>query len=398
MIYDLVIIGGGSGGLSAAIYAGRSEMKTLVIEQGAYGGRIRDTNELMNYPGVPYISGSDLMADFKKHAELFPSVEWLRTTVKDIEELDEGIKLVKTGRRGDFKTKSIIINTGTKPRILGIPGEKEFVGKGVAYCATCDAKFFQDKEVFILGAGNQAIEEAQFITKFASKVTIVVIHEEGKLDCDRVAAEQAFANPKINFIWNSTLAAVEGNEEVEKVKVRNIRTDEVTEYNTSGVFFFVGMIPQTEFVKDLLSLNKAGFIKTDEEMKTNIDGIYAIGDCRDTYLRQVITAASDGAIAAVSAERYVNEKDYLSKIMSDKNSKLAFIFYTPYEDKSLKRAGAIEKIVNKDYIPILQDISKQKGLYSKLGLVNDLALAIYEGGKFKEILDFDDESYKNYIK
>ncbi len=398
-MYDLVIIGGGASGLSAAIYAGRSELKTLVIEQSAYGGRIRDTTELMNYPGVAPTSGPDLMAKFKEHAEMFDSIEWIRTTVKEIENLESGNKLVKTGRRGDFETKAVIVATGTKPRILGIPGEVEFVGNGVAYCATCDAKFFQDKEVFILGAGNQAIEEAQFISKFASKVTIVVLHDEGKLDCDRVAAEQAFANPKIEFIWNSTVVAVEGGESVESVKVKNVRTDEVTDHKTAGIFFFVGMIPQTDFVKDIVETNRGGFILTDNEMKSSVDGIYAAGDCRDTFLRQVITASSDGAIAAVAAERYINDRDYLLSIMGEKDKKIGFIFYNPYENDSLEGSREIEKKIDGEMIPIMQDITKQTNLYKDLGLKGQLALAVYENGKFLETKDFQDmESLENYIK
>lgn len=201
-IYDLIIVGGGPAGLSAAIYAGRSERQTLLLEKGSYGGRINDTYEIRNYPGTIVDSGQHLMERFREHAASHPTVELKRTTVTGIRK-EGDLFVVETKRRGDFKAHSVVLDLGTRPRELGIKGEQEFTGHGVAYCATCDAEFFKGKEIYVLGAGDQAIEESDYLTGFASKVTIIVLHEKGHLDCNEVAAEHAYKNPKIDFVWSS---------------------------------------------------------------------------------------------------------------------------------------------------------------------------------------------------
>ena len=199
-MYDVIIIGGGPAGLAAAIYAGRAQRKTLLIEKGSYGGRINDTREIRNYPGTISDSGAGLMEKFRAHAQSYATNEFKRTTVTSIEKMENGNFLIHTKRRGDFEANCVLLDMGTKPRILGIPGEIEFAGHGVAYCATCDAEFFKGKNIYVLGAGDQAIEEADYLTNFANKVTIIVLHEEGHLDCNEVAAETAFHNPKIEFV------------------------------------------------------------------------------------------------------------------------------------------------------------------------------------------------------
>ena len=206
-VYDLIIVGGGPAGLSAAIYAGRSERRTLLLEKGSYGGRINDTYEIRNYPGTKADSGQHLMELFREHAASHPTVELKRTTVTGVRKEDDTF-IVETKRRGDFMARSVILDLGTRPRELNIKGEKEFTGHGVAYCATCDAEFFKGKEIYVLGAGDQAIEESDYLTGFASKVTIVVLHEEGHLDCNEVAAEHAYKNPKIDFVWSSTVQEI----------------------------------------------------------------------------------------------------------------------------------------------------------------------------------------------
>ena len=218
-IYDLIIVGGGPAGLSAAIYAGRSERQTLLLEKGSYGGRINDTYEVRNYPGTVVDSGQHLMERFHEHALSHPTVELKRTTVTGIKK-EEDLFTVSTKRRGDFLARSVVLDLGTKPRELGIEGEKEFTGHGVAYCATCDAEFFKGKEIYVLGSGDQAVEEADYLTGFASKVSIIVLHEEGHLDCNEVAAEHAYKNPKIGFIWNTTVAAIKGNDHVESLVLK----------------------------------------------------------------------------------------------------------------------------------------------------------------------------------
>lgn len=306
--YDLVIVGGGPGGLTAAIYAGRAELKTLLIEKGNFGGRITETAEVKNYPGTILDSGINIMEKFENHAKSYPKNEFKRTTVTEIIKDEEGF-LIKTKRKGDFHSSIVIIDTGTVPKILGIPGEQEFVGKGVSYCATCDADFYKDKEIHVLGAGDEAIEESDYLSKFASKVNIIVRHEEGHLSCNSVAKSIIMKNPKVRFIWNSTLNSVNGNESVESVSIKNIKTGELIEENTSGVFFYVGMTPKTEIVKNLVDLDSRGYIVVNEKQETSVPGVYAIGDCTNTIVRQVITASADGAKAVIASEKYLREKN-----------------------------------------------------------------------------------------
>ena len=383
-IYDLIIVGGGPGGLSAAVYAGRSQLKTLLLEKGHFGGRIKDTKEICNYPGVKIDSGIGLMEKFKSHAEQFSTVTFMRTTVTGISK-QNSLQVVHTKRRGDFKAKAVILDVGTKPRSLNIPGEKEFIGEGVAYCATCDGEFFKGQHIYVLGAGDQAIEESEYLTKFASRVTIIVLHEEGHLDCNEIAAKQAFQNPKIDFIWNSTLSEIRGRDHVEKLAILNVINGQMTEVDATGIFIFVGMEPQTEFIRSTVECNKCGYIKVNERKETNIPGVYAVGDCTQTYLRQVITAAADGAIAAVASERYMKEREQLDHLLSADSGKVGFIFYTPYEEESLNLLTIVEKTIEPHYHLYCQDITKQSLLYHELHLTTNFAVAIFLNGQVQSI-------------
>ena len=333
-IYDLIIVGGGPAGLSAAIYAGRSERQTLLLEKGSYGGRINDTYEIRNYPGTIVDSGQHLMERFREHAASHPTVELKRTTVTGIRK-EGDLFVVETKRRGDFKAHSVVLDLGTRPRELGIKGEQEFTGHGVAYCATCDAEFFKGKEIYVLGAGDQAIEESDYLTGFASKVTIIVLHEKGHLDCNEVAAEHAYKNPKIDFVWSSTVQEIKGGDHVESLVLKNVDTGEIREVKADGLFFFVGMVPQTEMVRDMLECDRSGYIKVNEKMETNVPGLYAVGDCTQTFLRQVITSAADGAVAAVASERYVKELNQIQDILSPDSGNVAFLFYNPYSNEEI---------------------------------------------------------------
>lgn len=306
--YDLIIVGGGPGGLTAAIYAGRAELKTLIIEKGSFGGRITETAEVKNYPGTILDSGINIMAKFEKHAKSYPKNDFKRTTVTEIIHEGEGF-LVRTKRKGDFRSSIVILDTGTVPKVLGISGEEEFVGKGVSYCATCDADFYKDKEIHVLGAGDEAIEESDYLTKFASKVSIIVRHEEGHLNCNSVAKSIIMKNPRVRFIWDSTLESINGTDKVESVSIKNIKTGEITDESTSGIFFYVGMTPKTEIVKKLVELDSKGQILVNEKQETSVPGIYAIGDCTNTFVRQVITAAADGAKAVIAGEKFLREKN-----------------------------------------------------------------------------------------
>lgn len=382
-IYDLVIVGGGPAGLAAAIYAGRSERKTLLLEKGSYGGRINDTYEIRNYPGIMVDTGQHLMEQFREHAASHATVELKRTTVTSIQKEEELFR-VGTKRRGDFMARSVILDMGTRPRELNIKGEKEFTGHGVAYCATCDAEFFKGKEIYVLGAGDQAIEESDYLTGFASKVTIVVLHEEGHLDCNEVAAEHAYKNSKIDFVWSSTVEEIRGKDHVESLVLRNVDTGEDREVKADGLFLFVGMVPQTELVKDLVVCDHSGYIQANEKMETNVPGLYAVGDCTQTFLRQVITSAADGAVAAVASERYVKEMGQLQEILNPDSGNVAFLFYNPYSNEDIQEAEKVEQSLREEWKVYRQDITRQNLLYQSLHLQHTVTAAFYKNGKLIE--------------
>lgn len=379
--YDVIIIGGGPAGLAAAIYAGRAGRKTLVIEKGSFGGRINDTREIRNYPGFQSDSGAGLMQKFKAHAQSYTTNVFKRTTVTDLETLEDGKILVHTKCRGDFIGDCVILDTGTKPRVLGIPNEIELAGHGVAYCATCDAEFFRDKEIYVLGAGDQAIEESGYLTNFAKKVTVIVLHEEGHLDCNEMAAEEAYANPKIEFVWNTTLQEILGNEEVRGLVLKNVVSGETQEVKADGIFFFVGMVPQTAFVQDVVACDPKGYILVNEKKETSVPGIYAVGDCTQTFLRQVVTSAADGAIAATASERYCRERGQLKNILTPDSGRVAFLFYNPYESSQIEQVTQLEEALQDDYKVIRQDITRQTLLYQLLHMNGTLSSAMFDHGR-----------------
>lgn len=379
--YDVIIIGGGPAGLAAAIYAGRAGRKTLVIEKGSFGGRINDTREIRNYPGFQSDSGAGLMQKFKAHAQSYTTNVFKRTTVTDLETLEDGKILVHTKRRGDFIGDCVILDTGTKPRVLGIPNEIELAGHGVAYCATCDAEFFRDKEIYVLGAGDQAIEESGYLTNFAKKVTVIVLHEEGHLDCNEMAAAEAYANPKIEFVWNTTLQEILGDEEVRGLILKNVVSGETQEVKADGIFFFVGMVPQTEFVQNVVACDAKGYILVNEKKETSVPGIYAVGDCTQTFLRQVVTSAADGAIAATASERYCRERGQLKNILTPDSGRVAFLFYNPYESSQIEQVTQLEEALQDDYKVIRQDITRQTLLYQLLHMNGTLSSAMFDHGR-----------------
>ena len=388
-IYDLIVVGGGPAGLSAAIYAGRSERRTLLLEKGSYGGRINDTYEIRNYPGTVVDTGQHLMERFWEHAASHPTVELKRTTVTGIrKEGDEFI--VSTKRRGDFRAHSVILDLGTRPRELGIKGEKEFTGHGVAYCATCDAEFFKGKEIYVLGAGDQAVEEADYLTGFASKVTIIVLHEEGHLDCNEVAAEHAYKNPKIQFVWSSTVQEIKGGEHVEALVLKNVDTGAVREVKADGLFFFVGMVPQTEMVREMVDCDHSGYIKVNEKKETGVPGLYAVGDCTQTFLRQVVTSAADGAVAAVASERYVKELGQIHEILGPDSGNVAFLFYNPYSNEEIQAVGELEGKLAGEWKVYRQDITRQDLLFQKLGVAKTVSAAFYRNGALDSVKEAKD--------
>lgn len=342
-IYDIIILGAGPGGLTAALYASRSKLETLVIEKGQVGGQAATTEEIENWPGTVHTKGPELTAQMAEHAKKF-GAQFVKDEVLGLDA--EGfIKTVKC-RNAEYKAKAVIIATGAEPRILGIPGEREFRGKGVSYCATCDADFFEGLDVVVLGNGDAAIEEAMYLTKFAESVTIIVIHEEGKVDATPVVAERAFKNEKIKWIWNSTIAEITGDGIVEKVIVKNIKTGELSELETNGVFMFVGTVPRTKFLQGVVDMDERGYIKADHvTMETNVDGVYAVGDCRQKFLRQVVTAAGDGATAATAAEKYIHEEEGFMEDVLHVEKPVVVAFWSPTNEASMAKMPLIEDAV-----------------------------------------------------
>lgn len=382
-MYDLIIIGAGPAGLAAGIYGGRAHLNTLILEKSTVGGRAYTTREIVNYPGIPSTSGPDLTEKMAEHTESF-GVEIKREPVKSMD-VSGDVKLVKT-RRHEYGAKAVVIATGTSARILGIPGERELTGQGVAYCATCDAEFFQDQHVVVVGSGDQAIEEGMFITKFASRVTVIVLHEEGVLDCNKQAAEKALSHPKMDFVWNSVLAQVCGEDQVTGVKIKNMKTEEITDFACDGVFFFVGMIPETKWLPDELYKDSRGWLHVNQQMETNIPGVYAIGDVRDKYLRQVSTAISDGAVAATAAERYIEDMDYFRERVVESKTPVVLGFWSPEYPGSI---DAIGKVLSP--YPVMEiDVTRKKAWADRYQVVlsqeTPAVALVVEKGELKENL------------
>ena len=297
--FDTVILGGGPAGLSAAIYSARGNSSTAVVDLNMFGGQPSNYLELENYPGFDLIGGYDLMEKFENHADKFGVKKY---PMQEIEKVDLSAERVVT-KEFEFLSKTIIIATGAAPKKLGISGEKEFVGRGVSYCAVCDGAFYRGKVVAVVGGGNAAVEEANYLTKFADKV--YVIHRRDKLRADKIVQERAFKNPKIEFVWNSIAKEISGDSLVNTLTIENVLSHEITNLSVNGVFPYIGFTPNTDLFNGQIQQDEGGFIITDETMQTSIEGVFAVGDVRKTPLRQVITAASDGAVGAVYATKYL---------------------------------------------------------------------------------------------
>jgi thioredoxin reductase (NADPH) len=299
--YDVIIVGGGPAGLSAGIYTARDRLTSLLIEQGLVGGQIVNAERLDNYPGFPEgISGAKLAELMQEQATKY-GLETIMAEVTGVE-LNEKQKVIKTSE-GSFIAGAIIIAGGCHRQKLGVPGEAEFTGKGVSFCATCDGAFFRDLPVAVVGGGNAAITEALHLTRFASKVT--VIHRRDQLRATPILQEKAFSEPKIDFRWDSVVEKIEGEDLVKRIRLRNVKTGKESTLDVPGVFVSIGFIPNTEYLKGVLPLDKAGAIITDPNMATGVAGIFAAGDIRQNSPRQVIAAAGDGAIAAIGATKFL---------------------------------------------------------------------------------------------
>jgi len=299
--YDAVILGGGPAGLSAGIYMARSNAKTAIIDTSMFGGQPSNYLELENYPGFSIIGGYDLMEKFEEHADKFGVDKFPMQEIKSVD-LISNPKIIET-LDGIFRAKVVIIACGAHPAKLGIKGEEEFLGRGVSYCAVCDGAFYQDKTVAVVGGGNTAVEEGIYLTKFAKKVYI--IHRRNELRADKIIQERAFSNEKIEFVLDTTVKEIQGDETVNNLILENVKTKATESLNADGIFPFIGFTPNIKEINGQVVQDEQGFIITDETMKTSVDGVYAVGDVRKTPLRQVITAASDGAIGAVYAGKYL---------------------------------------------------------------------------------------------
>ena len=304
--YQLIILGGGPAGLTAGLYAARDRMQAVLVEKGVVGGQVLVTDWIDNYPGFPEgISGFDLIEKMAAQAKRF-ELETKNANVVKVELTETKKKLILESGE-ELTCQALIICTGARPNKLGIPGEQELTGKGVSFCATCDGPFFRDQEILVVGGGDTAVQEADFLTKFASKVT--VIHRRDELRATKVLQERAFANEKIEFLWNSNVVAIEGEKEVERVRIRNNNGEE-SEMAASGVFILIGTIPNNEILPlEQLGSDEFGFVITDDDMCTKVGGVMAAGDIRSKTVRQVVNAAGEGAVAAIAAEHFLNKLD-----------------------------------------------------------------------------------------
>lgn len=306
--YDVLILGAGPAGLSAAIYAARGAAKTAILDISMFGGQPSNYLELENYPALGKIGGYDMMEKFEEHADMFNIDKYPMQEI-------ESINLVKTPKTIETKefiieTKSVIIATGAQAKKLGINGELEFIGRGVSYCAVCDGAFYRDKVVAVVGGGNAAVEEGCYLTKFAKKVYI--IHRRDQLRADKIVQDRAFNNEKVEFIFDTIPVEIQGTDTVETLVIKNAKTNEIKNLAVDGVFPYIGFTPNVEHINAQLKQDENGFIETNEIMETSVKGVYAVGDVRTTPLRQVITAASDGAIAGCYATKYIESLEEIT--------------------------------------------------------------------------------------
>ncbi len=307
MVYDVAILGGGPAGLTAAIYASRARLKTVLIERAYRGGQVAMCEKVENYPGfVTSNSGYELCTAMAGQVDKFGA----ETKNVDVTKLDlmSSPKVLHTSDGEQIHAKTVILSLGATPRKLNVPGELEFIGRGVSYCAVCDAAFFKDKKLIVVGGGDTAVEDSHFLTRYASSVSI--IHRRDQLRATKIIQERAFSNPAITVHWNSVVKSIGGKDAVDHVVLQNVHTNEETHFPVDGVFVLIGLDPNTKLLNGEITLDAMGYIVTDDNMRTNIPGVFAAGDVRKKLLRQIVTACADGAIAATAAEKYIEELNY----------------------------------------------------------------------------------------
>ena len=380
--HELVIIGGGPAGMSAAIYGRRAGLDVLVLERGATGGQINNTDEIENYPGVAHATGPEVGEMLKKHALKFDTE--FRIIENSKVELRGDKKIVittKGGQTNEIEAEAIIVATGAHFKRLGCEGEAEHIGQGVSFCAVCDAAFFEGLEVAVVGGGNTAVEEGNYLTKFASKVSI--IHRRDEFRADRAAIAQTLANPKIEPVYNSVVEKIEDREPEDdddmrmlNLVLKNVKTGEINNLPVAGVFMFVGQAPDDDCVRGLVDAEKGGWIITNDRMETSVEGIFAAGDVRSKYLRQVITAAADGAIAAMAASSYINEQLHLRSTLLEPEEVKAF-FYSSIDQEQVKLSNAVEACAKAKGVKVpVVDGYRNARMTEKLGLVEKMPAVV----------------------
>ncbi len=384
--YDVVIIGGGPAGLSAAIYAGRARLKTLLLEKALVGGLATYTNEIANYPGFPDAPKGEAITNLMKEQAKNMGVDFKLTAVSSVTLKGEE-KVVETFRN-KYLAKVVIIATGGRPRTTGAEREEEFLfDKGISFCATCDAASNTDKHVVVIGSGDAAIEEGMFLTKFARQVTVSVMHDEGIMDCNEIAKEAALSNPKMKFVWNSVVKRFEGTDHLQTVVLKNVKTDAEIPIDCDNCFEFIGYLPNTELFEEQLPLTRHKYITVNDMKETGIEGVYAIGDVTDKWLKQIATAVGDGAIAGTAAEKYIAEKEIFDhKIMQNEKTGLIYVynaidapsraFLASIEAIEIEKAGSIA--INRI------DTYKSNGLALKLEVEKVPAIVITKNGKITD--------------
>ncbi|MBQ9903543.1 MAG: thioredoxin-disulfide reductase [Synergistaceae bacterium] len=390
--HELVIIGAGPAGMSAAIYGRRAGLDVLVLEKKATGGQINITDEIENYPGVAHATGPEVGDLLKNHALKF-NTEFRMIDDSKVE-LRGDKKIViarKNGQNTEIEAEAIIVATGAHFRRLGCEGEAEHIGQGVSFCAVCDGAFFEDLEVAVVGGGNTAVEEGGYLTKFASKVYI--IHRRDEFRADRAAIAQALANPKIEPVYNTVVEKIEGDGMVENLVLKNVRTGEISNLPVSGVFMFVGQEPDDDCVRGLVKAEKGGWIITNDHMETSVEGIFAAGDVRSKYLRQVITAAADGAVAAMAASSYINEQLHLRSTLLEPDEVKAF-FYSSIDQAQVALSNAVEKTAKAKGVKVpMIDGYRNARMTEKLALTDKMpAMATIKKGVVDKVVTLKSES------
>ena len=400
--YDVVIVGGGPAGLTAAIYCGRARLKTLLIEKSLIGGLATYTDEIENFPGFPDgATGHELMDLFYKQAKNF-NVKFKFTDVKSVEVVGDK-KIVETFRT-NYEAKVVIVASGGKPRLTGAKNENKFLyDKGISFCATCDAAANTDKTVMVVGSGDAAIEEGMFLTKFAKEVIVSVMHDPGIMDCNEIAKVEALNNPKMSFIWNTIVDSFEGDEHLSTVVLKNTKTNELIPVEVDTGFLFIGYIPNTDIFKGMLDMTGAGYLITNEKMETNIPGIFAAGDVRDSFLKQVATAVGDGAIAGYGAEKYIAESEiYENQILNEGEPSLVYLWNAvdPSSRELLPVIEAFEIKHSKTIRVTKVDSYKSKGIAERLNIKAFPTVVFINEGKVVQTLsdEISEEKLEELIK